>query len=149
MVATGGENPTPARAHFTHGELGERELDYPDARNPAMRAVLMRLAEARLVVLGGDAGGPYAELAHGALVRRWPRLRGWLKDEADDLALRERLYPAAANWYAQALQARNRLQRLRLRGLLWQKDNPDMDRARVALRADDSLLNALEVEFVS
>lgn len=149
MVATGGENPAPARVHFSYGAQGARELDYPDALSPAMRAVLMRLAEARLVVLGADAGGPYAELAHGALVRRWPRLRGWLKDKADDLALRERLYPAAANWQAQRLQAHNRLQRLRLRGSLWQRDNPDMDRARVALRADDSWLNAVEVAFVS
>ena len=41
---------------------------------PGLRRVLGRLAEARLLTIG-DA---HVEVAHEALFREWPRLRGWL-----------------------------------------------------------------------
>lgn len=42
-----------------------------------------RLVEARLVIVDGDA----VQIAHEALVRAWPRLRGWLDDDAEGQSL--------------------------------------------------------------
>lgn len=50
---------------------------------------LQALIAARLVVVDGD--NARAELAHEALLQRWPRLRGWLQEDRADLSRRERL----------------------------------------------------------
>ena len=50
-------------------------------------AVLEQLAAARLLVVGDDS----AEIAHEALIREWPRLRGWLAEDREEL----RAAPAA------------------------------------------------------
>ena len=52
----------------------------PEGASPeTVRALLERLADARLVTL--DDGT--AEVAHEALIREWPRLRGWLDEDRD------------------------------------------------------------------
>ena len=92
--------PDDAAADSTRGvflrmtELGEGiedtrrrvtvdELVPEGASRDTVRALLERLADARLVTL--DDGT--AEVAHEALIREWPRLRGWLdEDRAGDRA---------------------------------------------------------------
>ena len=44
-------------------------------------AVLEQLAGSRLLVVGDDS----AEIAHEALIREWPRLRGWLAEDREAL----------------------------------------------------------------
>ncbi len=61
---------------------------------PGLRRVLGRLAEARLLTIG-DA---HVEVAHEALFREWPRLRGWLTDDAAGRAVQRRLAVAASEW---------------------------------------------------
>ena len=61
---------------------------------PGLRGVLDRLADARLVTIG-DA---HVEVAHEALLREWPRLRGWLTDDAAGRAVQRRLAVAASEW---------------------------------------------------
>ncbi len=56
--------------------------------------VLERLAAARLLVVGDDS----AEIAHEALIREWPRLRGWLAESRDELRARRQLTSAARSW---------------------------------------------------
>ena len=56
--------------------------------------LLDSLAAARLVVV--DAGR--AELAHDALLREWPRLRGWLDEDVEGRRLHARLAQAAREW---------------------------------------------------
>lgn len=60
------------------------------------RRVLDILAdtEARLVITGEDN----AEVAHEALIREWPALRGWLVEAQEDLLLHRRLNDAAEAW---------------------------------------------------
>ncbi len=41
------------------------------------------LADARLIITGEDT----VEVAHEALIREWPRLRGWLEDNREGLRL--------------------------------------------------------------
>src|SRR5688500_14858586 len=59
-----------------------------------VRAVLNRLAEARLITLGEDS----AEVAHEALIREWPQLREWLSQDREGIILHRHLTEAAHEW---------------------------------------------------
>ena len=59
------------------------------------RAVLNALADARLITTSEDA----AEVAHEALIREWPTLRGWLEENRDGLRLHRQLTEAAQDWH--------------------------------------------------
>ena len=48
-------------------------------------------------------------MAHEALFREWPRLRGWLTEDASGRAVQRRLAPAASEWEAEGREP----------GLLW------------------------------
>ena len=54
------------------------------------------LTESRLVTV--DEGT--VEVAHEALLREWPRLRGWLEEDAEGRRLHQHLIHAAAEWSA-------------------------------------------------
>jgi len=78
----------------------------PDTRRRATLAevgasawpLVTHLADARLLVTGRDAAGEQTlEVAHEALIRTWPRLRGWLTDARDGLRLTQ-IERAAAVW---------------------------------------------------
>jgi formylglycine-generating enzyme required for sulfatase activity len=70
----------------------------------AARPLITELAnaEARLVVTGQDmgSGDDTIEVAHEALIRTWPRLRGWLDQDRDDLRLRREIERVAGAWEA-------------------------------------------------
>jgi formylglycine-generating enzyme required for sulfatase activity len=63
------------------------------------------LVDARLLVTGRgierDGSDPFIEVAHEALLTRWPRLSGWLESVRDDLRLRSQLQRAAVEWHEQ------------------------------------------------
>jgi WD40 repeat protein/DNA-binding SARP family transcriptional activator len=59
-------------------------------------AALAALADGRLVTVSGDQ----AEVAHEALLREWPRLRGWLEEDAEGRRLHHHLGVAAREWDA-------------------------------------------------
>src|SRR4051794_26384455 len=65
-------------------------------REPGAAEVLWKLADGRLVTMSGEA----AEVAHEALLREWPRLRGWLEEDAEGRRLHHRLGIAAREWDA-------------------------------------------------
>ncbi|MEU4426827.1 helix-turn-helix domain-containing protein [Actinoplanes sp. NPDC024001] len=73
----------------TRRRVRRDELDRPGAG-----AVLTKLADARLLVLGADT----AEIAHEALIRAWPRLDDWLHAGRDELHLHRRLTEASLTW---------------------------------------------------
>ena len=91
------------------------------------RPLLERLEAARLVIFGEDAGERTVEVAHESLLRKWPRLRGWLDEERDFLVGRMQLDHALVDWQA-ASEADKRA--ALLRGLLlsrarqWLTDHP-------------------------
>lgn len=82
-----GERATRRRVPWT-------ELDA--LADPRVRAVVAPLARARLLSVGTD----HVEVAHEALFREWPRLRGWLEVDAEARAVQRRLVVAAAEWDA-------------------------------------------------
>jgi WD40 repeat protein/DNA-binding SARP family transcriptional activator len=57
-------------------------------------AVLDILADQRLLTKGEDS----VEVAHEALLREWPRLRGWLEEDVQGRALHRHLIAAAREW---------------------------------------------------
>ncbi len=86
-------------------ELGERIEDtrrrvaveelVPAGTSPdEVQALLDQLADARLVTLGEGT----AEVAHEALIREWPRLRGWLEEDRAGIQLHRELGGAARRW---------------------------------------------------
>ncbi|MER7578323.1 XRE family transcriptional regulator, partial [Streptomyces sp. NPDC126514] len=70
----------------TKRRVDRDEVDHPE--------VLAALAEARLVVLDRDT----VELAHEALIRNWPRLRGWIAEDRAGLRAQRMLTDAARTW---------------------------------------------------
>jgi WD40 repeat protein len=83
-----GTADTRRRAHWVELFAG---------RDPeAVQLVLDRLTEARLITLDEDS----VQVAHEALIREWPTLRGWLNEDREGLRLHRRLTEACAEWEA-------------------------------------------------
>jgi WD40 repeat protein/DNA-binding SARP family transcriptional activator len=72
--------------------LAELDTD----QDPEMGAALTALTDARLLTTAEAT----VEVAHEALLRHWPRLRGWLEDDAQGRALHRHLARAAQEWQA-------------------------------------------------
>lgn len=71
------------------------ELARDDPEDAARaETVLNTLAAARLVTVWEGS----VEVAHEALIREWPRLRGWLDEDRDGLRLMRHLTVAAHEW---------------------------------------------------
>ena len=70
------------------------ELDL--GRDAAARRVLDVLTANRLVTVGDET----VEVAHEALLREWPRLRGWLEQDAEARRLHRHITLAAREWDA-------------------------------------------------
>jgi WD40 repeat protein/DNA-binding SARP family transcriptional activator len=72
--------------------LAELEL----ARDPPTARALEVLTARRLLTKGEGT----VEVAHEALLREWPRLRGWLEEDTQGRALHRHLTQAAGEWAA-------------------------------------------------
>jgi WD40 repeat protein/DNA-binding SARP family transcriptional activator len=88
-LAGPGEGPAVTRRRVSLAEL-EPERDPPTAR------ALEVLTARRLLTKGEDT----VEVAHEALLREWPRLRGWLEEDTHGRALHRHLTQAAGEWAA-------------------------------------------------
>ena len=65
-----------------------------DDGSGAVRDVISLLADARLLTVSDGA----VEFAHEALLREWPRLRGWIDDDREHLRVHRSLSVAAEEW---------------------------------------------------
>jgi hypothetical protein len=84
----------------TRRRMGADEF-VPAGSDPATtKALVTRLADAHLVVTSVNAasGREEVEVVHEALIRYWPRLRGWLDEDRARLRLREGIREAALEW---------------------------------------------------
>jgi WD40 repeat protein/DNA-binding SARP family transcriptional activator len=96
------------------------------------RVVLDALTDQRLLTKGEDS----VEVAHEALLREWPRLRGWLEEDVQGRALHRHLIGAAREWEAAGRDPGELYRGVRLTGALdWAHEH----------RAD---LNELERAFL-
>ena len=72
------------------------------AEDPAQERLLGALVNARLCVSGQRDGQPVAALAHEAVLRTWPALVEWLKEESRLLRLRDLAERDAQLWLRQS-----------------------------------------------
>ncbi|MEJ1929808.1 caspase family protein [Nostoc sp. NIES-2111] len=115
----------------------ESELMYQNAEdNKRVALVSDQLVKARLLVKGQETGESYVEPAHDFLVRGWDKLQKWIKEEQEDLALQQRLTPAANDWSTG-------------KGGLWTREIDRLARLeKIIESSDNNWLNKLETEFV-
>jgi hypothetical protein len=85
-----GEGTEDTRRRATMMEL---QTTAEDAEMVA--AVVQTLADARLLVTGEDQ---QVDVAHEALIRGWPRLRGWIEEDRTALRTHRRITEAAEEW---------------------------------------------------
>jgi DNA-binding SARP family transcriptional activator len=80
--------------------VGRRELRSVVADHLGLEATLDAFGRARLLAFDRDplSERPTVELAHEALIVRWPRLARWIDEARDDLWMRRRLGDAAGEW---------------------------------------------------
>ncbi|MDX6324969.1 MAG: hypothetical protein QOK15_1323 [Nocardioidaceae bacterium] len=96
----------------------------------AHERLVEQLVEARLVSIDGDT----VQIAHEALVRVWPRLRGWLDDDLDGQRLFRHLAGAADAWHTMGRPDSELYRGTRLsRTLEWRdRAEPDLDDTETA-----------------
>jgi class 3 adenylate cyclase/WD40 repeat protein len=87
VVAEDGEAINRRRA-----SLDEFDVD----KDPAAAAVIARMTQDRLLTVGDGT----VEVSHEALLREWPRLRGWLDEDVQGRQLHAHLTEAARQWTA-------------------------------------------------
>jgi len=88
-----GEGMEDTRRRATRDELA------PGDDDAGFDVVLGRLVDARLLTAGRDeTGEEVVDVAHEALIRGWPRLRGWIETDRAGLLTHRRLTDAAREW---------------------------------------------------
>ena len=94
-LAVVGAEGEPTRRRATRAELSGLSGDV------SVDAVVDRWAQARLLTLDRhpQTRVPTVELAHEALLRRWPRLREWIAEDREAIVTLGRLRDAAAGWH--------------------------------------------------
>lgn len=104
-------------------------------RGVDVAAVVSRLTERRLLTISDGA----IEVAHEALLREWPRLRGWLDEDVEGRRLHRQISAAARAWDADARDPGGLYRGARLASALdWAADHdPDLNATERAF-LDDS-----------
>lgn len=76
--------------------VARRRVDLADVRSvdPDAGTVIDRLADARLVTVGGGT----VEIAHDAMLTAWPRLGAWIDDHRDAVRAHRKISEAARIW---------------------------------------------------
>lgn len=76
------------------------ELLFSSEQALQVRFVVQQLTSARLLTTSRDAtsGEELVDVAHEALIRGWPRLRGWIEENRAALRTHRRLTSAANEW---------------------------------------------------
>ncbi len=94
-LVTVDEETDDTRRRVRQGELRSLEVE-----QNVLDDVIQQFASYRLLSFDQDpvTRSPTVEVAHEALLREWPRLRGWIEDQRDGLILHRRLVAALAEW---------------------------------------------------
>ncbi|MFB1045189.1 nSTAND1 domain-containing NTPase [Streptomyces chrestomyceticus] len=111
----------------------ERLLEHlPDPEKTA--AVIDVFVRARLLTLDADT----VEITHEALLRAWPRLRGWIRADRAGLVVHQRLSEAAGAWKREGREAAGLYRGTRLA----------VAREWAGQQGEDAGLSPLEEEFL-
>jgi formylglycine-generating enzyme required for sulfatase activity len=99
------------------------------APTPEAQRLVDAFTEARLLQQSkGEDDQPVVEVAHEALLRRWPRLVDWIQKTGEDLAVLRQLRHAAEEWQAQDRRGDLRWPRRR-----WRQAEAAIDRLQMGL----------------
>jgi WD40 repeat protein len=79
------------------GEYARRPARF-DVLPPNARPLIERLSRARLLVIQKEHDVTIVEVAHEALLRKWPLLRGWLDEEREFLIGKDQLEQDLLDW---------------------------------------------------
>jgi class 3 adenylate cyclase len=113
-LAGPGEGAELVRRRVTLGELDT-------GSDPVLGEVLATLTVARLLT----AGEGHVEVAHEALLREWPRLQGWLEEDAAGRQVRLHLIGAVGDWQARGRESGDLYRGARLAAALeWAAEHP-------------------------
>jgi DNA-binding SARP family transcriptional activator/energy-coupling factor transporter ATP-binding protein EcfA2 len=94
--------------------------EFTTSQDQLVLRVLQALADQRLVTKTEDA----VEVAHEALLREWPRLRGWLEEDVQSRMLHRHLIAAAREWDQSGRDPGELYRGARLTGALdWARDH--------------------------
>jgi hypothetical protein len=103
-LVTLGEGSEDTRRRVLRSELEALAgVTAPDqGARTGVEDVLSRFGAARFLTFDRDplTRAPTVEVAHEALIREWPRLRGWLAESREDLRQQRLLAQAAGEWQA-------------------------------------------------
>jgi WD40 repeat protein/DNA-binding SARP family transcriptional activator len=134
---TDAEQPAPVRRRVALTEL-EVEKDENTA------GALAVLTESRLVTV--DEGT--VEVAHEALLSQWPRLRGWLEEDAAGRRLHQHLIHAAAEWQGSGRDPAELYRGARLASALeWAAEhNPELNELEHAFLEESRAASEREAE---
>lgn len=89
LVVPGSEGTPDTRRVLTRAEL------YDGSGSQTIDAnVVQILTDARLLSIDGDS----IQIAHEALLHRWPRLREWIDESRDNLRIRQKITNSALEW---------------------------------------------------
>ncbi|MCX6057030.1 MAG: protein kinase [Chloroflexi bacterium] len=101
-LVTLGEGVEDTRRRVLIYELENLKFSDMDLRkvSKTFKATLDAFGNARLLSFDRDPGtrGPTVEVAHEAIIREWPRLRGWLEESRTVVRMQRQLSIAASEW---------------------------------------------------
>jgi len=69
-----------------------------DGVSSRARPLIERLAKARLLIIRRERDAALVEVAHEALLRKWPLLRGWLDEEREFLVGKDQIEQDLLDW---------------------------------------------------
>ncbi|MDQ2822407.1 MAG: winged helix-turn-helix domain-containing protein [Pseudomonadota bacterium] len=78
--------------------VSSQRVPWPALRDEAARQAVTQLIDARLFVSDLVGGTPVFGIAHDAILRRWPRMTGWIAAHRSALGVRSRLAQQTARW---------------------------------------------------
>lgn len=78
--------------------LTELQHAFTPAESAGFDLALREMVTARLLVQDGEEELAQVEVAHEALIRKWPKLRAWLDENRAGLLLQRRVKQAAQQW---------------------------------------------------
>lgn len=78
--------------------LADLQHSFSAASTAGFERVLKEMVSARLLVQDGDEQSAQVEVAHEALIRRWPQLRSWVDEDRVGLLMQRRVKQAAQQW---------------------------------------------------
>ncbi|MFN8413442.1 MAG: PrsW family glutamic-type intramembrane protease [Anaerolineales bacterium] len=94
-------NNSGKTAQDTRRRVKIRELIYLNDTVTQTTEFIRKLADARLLITSAETlKDEEVEVAHEALIRNWPRLRGWLDEDRLSLLVQEQVHDAASVWEA-------------------------------------------------